>query len=382
MARGYKTPTQNRLISHHNEPRTLRSGHPPNRQHSGPPELRSPTDSTRPAMGRTLDVLLGRTTKQTARLKSLLHLATKRIAVVRAHREVRCAQARGDVEQLLRQGHPDRALLRAEQVIRERGTLDALLLLDAYCALLADRSALLDDAHRDCPEELREAAAGLCYAAARCGDLPELQEARALLAARFGRGFASGAAELRAGCGVNAKLVQRLSTALPSLESRQMVLLEIGADKDIPVRLHSDAADSYEDPAGRSHHGHGHRKKRHDDDDERRHATPRADDDNADSPRTFKDVEEAAQAAFESAATAAAAAKAAIELSRAGPGSPDDRYRRNPGRAHADDETLHGGDHLAHGKAFERIGHVRNYSSDAEDLPEKKHGEEQDTPRS
>ncbi|KAF7052310.1 hypothetical protein CFC21_060427 [Triticum aestivum] len=335
-------------------------------------------------MGRTLDVLLGRTTKQTARLKSLLGLATKRIAVVRAHREVRCAQARGDVEQLLRQGHPDRALLRAEQVIRERDTLDVLLLLDAYCALLADRSALLD-AHRDCPEELREAAAGLCYAAARCGDLPELQEARALLAAKFGRGFASAAAELRAGCGVNAKLVQRLSTALPSLESRQMVLLEIGADKDIPVRLHSDAASyGHEDSAGRSHHGHGHRKKRHDDDDDRRHATPRAEEpegDKADSKLTFKDVEEAAQAAFESAATAAAAAKAAIELSRAGSGSTDDRHRRNPGRAHADDEMLHGGEDLADAKKFGRIGHVRNYSSDAEDLPEER-GEEQDTPRS
>lgn len=335
-------------------------------------------------MGRTLDVLLGRTTKQTARLKSLLGLATKRIAVVRAHREVRCAQARGDVEQLLRQGHPDRALLRAEQVIRERDMLDVLLLLDAYCGLIADRSALLD-AHRDCPEELREAAAGLCYAAARCGDLPELQEARALLAAKFGRAFASGAAELRSGCGVNAKLVQRLSTALPSLESRQMVLLEIGAEKEIPVHLHNDAASyDHEDSAGRSHHGH--RKKRHDDD-ERRHATPRAEEPegdkaaSADSKLTFKDVEEAAQAAFESAATAAAAAKAAIELSRAGPGSPDDRYRRNPGRAHADDEMLHGGDDLADAKKFERIGHVRNYSSDAEDLPEKR-GEQQDTPRS
>ncbi|KAI4998380.1 hypothetical protein ZWY2020_053722 [Hordeum vulgare] len=335
-------------------------------------------------MGRTLDVLLGRTTKQTARLRSLLHLATRRVAVVRAHREVRCAQARGDVEQLLRQGHPDRALLRAEQVIRERDTLDALLLLDAYCALLADRSALLDAAHgRECPAELREAAAGLCYAAARCGDLPELQEARALLAAKFGRGFASGAAELRGGCGVSAKLVQKLATTLPSLESRQMVLLEIGAEKEIPVRLHNDAtaAAEHEDPAGRSRHGHGHRKMRHDDDDERRADSDEPEGDravSAHSKLTFKDVEEAAQAAFESAATAAAAAKAAIELSRAGSGSPDGSYRR---KAHAADETHHRGDDLADGKALERIGHVRNYSSDAEDLPEKR-GEQQDTPRS
>ncbi|VAH95165.1 unnamed protein product [Triticum turgidum subsp. durum] len=142
-----------------------------------------------------------------------------------------------------------------------------------------------------------------------------------------------------------------------------MVLLEIGADKDIPVRLHGHAADSYEDPAGRSHHGHGHghRKKRldDDDDDERRHATPRADEPEGD--------------------------KAAIELSRAGSGSTDDRHRRNPGRAHADDdEAFHGGEDLADRKTFERIGHVRNYSSesDGEDLPEKKRGEEQDTPRS
>ena len=39
--------------------------------------------------------------------------------------------------------------------------------------------AALLDAHHDYSEELREAAAGLCYMAARCGDLPELQEARA-----------------------------------------------------------------------------------------------------------------------------------------------------------------------------------------------------------
>ena len=60
--------------------------------------------------------------------------------------------------------------------------------------------------HRECPEELREAAAGLVYAAARCGDLPEQQEVRRLLADKFGREFVSAASELRSGCGVNAKV--------------------------------------------------------------------------------------------------------------------------------------------------------------------------------
>ncbi|KAM0930731.1 hypothetical protein ACQ4PT_000765 [Festuca glaucescens] len=295
-------------------------------------------------MGRTLDVLLGRTTKQTARLKSLLGLATKRIAVVRAHRQVRLAQARGDVEQLLRLGHPDRALARAEQVLREQDGLDVLDTLESYCNLLSDRAALVD-AQRECPDELREAASGLVYAAARLGDLPELQEVRALLAAKFGRGFVAAAAELRSGCGINTKIVQKLSTKQPALESRQMVLLQIGAEKEIPVRLHNT---SYQEPVISN----SHTQRTDEQDDERPRATPRADDDDDDvsahAPLTFKDVEAAAQAAFESAATAAAAAKAAIELSRAGSGDPDDdRYRRTPGRAHADDEMPHRGEDLA-----------------------------------
>jgi vacuolar protein sorting-associated protein IST1 len=304
-------------------------------------------------MGRTLDVLLGRTTKQTAHLKSLLGLATKRIAVVRAHRQVRCAQARGDVEQLLRLGHPDRALLRAEQVVREQDVLDVLGMLESYCGLISERTALVD-AHRECPEELREAAAGLVYAAARLGDLPELQEVRAILAAKFGRGFASAAAELRSGCGINTKIVQKLSTKQPSLESRQMVLLEIGAEKEIPVSLHNS---SYEDSAYSS--------QRNKQDDERRHMAPQADHTEGHNvvpehpSLSFKNVEAAAQAAFESAATAAAAAKAAIELSRAGSGGADDRYRRKPGRAHTGDEMLHGGgEDLAAAKKFERDGDI------------------------
>jgi len=56
------------------------------------------------------------------------------------------------------------------------------------------------------PEELREAAAGLLCATERCGGLPELQEVRSILAAKFGREFVSAASALRSGCGVNPKV--------------------------------------------------------------------------------------------------------------------------------------------------------------------------------
>ncbi|KAF8733742.1 hypothetical protein HU200_014589 [Digitaria exilis] len=313
-------------------------------------------------MGRRLDVLLGRTTKQTARLRSLLGLAVTRLGVVRGHRQVRCAQARGDVEQLLRLGRPDRALARAEHVVREQNALDVLADLETYCHLIVDRAALVD-AHRECPQELREAAAGLVYAAARCGELPELQEVRTILAAKFGREFVSAASELRSGCGVNPKIVQKLSTKQPSLESRQMVIQEIAAEKGIDVRVYEPPCEDY----GRSNRSHRKTKQ-----DEERIRMPPVDDQDeeeisGDSAQRYKDVEAAAQAAFESAASAAAAAKAAMELSRGEPRGRGDG--RKPGRTQMDHEGKKA-DEMLDGKKFEKIGHARNYTSEIEIVSE------------
>ncbi|OEL27372.1 hypothetical protein BAE44_0011611 [Dichanthelium oligosanthes] len=313
-------------------------------------------------MGRRLDVLLGRTTKQTARLKSLLGLAVTRLGVVRGHRQVRCAQARGDVEQLLRLGHADRALARAEHVVREQNALDVLADLEAYCGLIVERAALVD-AHRECPEELREAAAGLVYAAARCGDLPELQEVRGILASKFGREFVSAASELRSGCGINPKIVQKLSTKQPSLESRQMVLQEIAAEKGFAVHVYEPPLEDH----GRSKHNHRRTTKQ---DEERIRTPPVGDldeDVSGDSAQRYKDVEAAAQAAFKSAASAAAAAKAAVELSRGEPRGPGDM--RKPGRTQMDHEGRRE-DEMLDGKKSEKIGHARNYSSENEIVPE------------
>ncbi|KAL6637702.1 hypothetical protein ACP70R_025274 [Stipagrostis hirtigluma subsp. patula] len=312
-------------------------------------------------MGRRLDVLLGRTSKQTARLRSLLGLAVTRLGVVRGHRQVRCAQARGDVEQLLRLGHPDRALLRAEQVIREQNALDALLMLEAYCNLVAERAALLDAARGECPDELREAAAGLVYAAARCGDLPELQEVRRILGAKFGKDFVSAASDLRSGCGINTKIVQKLSTRQPSLESRQMVLQEIAAEKGINVRVNEPPLD------GSSSNFSNQRKAKEDDD---RIRAPQVvdlekEDSSADSAQRYKNVEAAAQAAFESAASAAAAAKAAMELSRGEPKGPGDK--RKPGRTQMDETRK---EETFDGKKIEKMGHVPNSGSEIEVLPD------------
>ncbi|VAH88991.1 unnamed protein product [Triticum turgidum subsp. durum] len=134
------------------------------------------------------------TSKQTAKLKSLVKLAVARLAVVRRPRLGRRSIARGDVAQLLSIGHLDRALARAEQVMEEDSVLEALDIIEHYCKVLVEHSAQLEKP-KECGEDIKAAAAGLIFASARCGELPELLDARAILASKFGREFERAAKE-------------------------------------------------------------------------------------------------------------------------------------------------------------------------------------------
>ncbi|PWZ58710.1 hypothetical protein Zm00014a_011996 [Zea mays] len=84
------------------------------------------------------------TSKQTAKLKSLVKLAAARLAVVRRPRLGRRSIARSDVGQLLSIGHLDRALVRAEQVIEEDNMLEALDVIELYCKILVEQTAQLE----------------------------------------------------------------------------------------------------------------------------------------------------------------------------------------------------------------------------------------------
>ena len=122
--------------------------------------------------------------------------------------------------------------MQAEQVIEEDNMLEALDVIELYCKILIEQAAQLEKPKcvqslfvfvfvasippfprlprltrkdceflarsvepRECSEEIKEAAAGLMFASARCGELPELLDARAILADKFGRDFAAAAKE-------------------------------------------------------------------------------------------------------------------------------------------------------------------------------------------
>ncbi|KAI4313947.1 hypothetical protein L6164_026889 [Bauhinia variegata] len=274
-------------------------------------------------MGKKLDMLLGRTFK-VAKFKPLITLALSHLAVLKNQRQTRCKQARSDVVQILQLGHHDRALLRVERVIEEQNLLDVYDLIEKYCNLLIERVHLIEQ-ERECPEELKEAASGLLYAASRCGDFPELQEIRAVLTTRFGKEFAARAIELRNNCGVNLQIIQKLSTRMPSLENRMKTLKEIASENGIVLQLEDNCSVSVSVEEETNIQKQNQPKLV----EENFSVMPEKgkEDELSDSfkaKQKYKCVADAAQAAFESAAYAAAAARAAVELTRSESRDPDD----------------------------------------------------------
>ncbi|KAG2319934.1 hypothetical protein Bca4012_053828 [Brassica carinata] len=264
-------------------------------------------------MGKKLDALLGRSFK-TNKFKSLLNLALTRLSILKNQRQVRCTQATSDVTELLKLGHHENAYHRVDQVIKDQNTLDVLFFIHGYFTLLIDRVHLFEH-NRDCPDEILEAVSSLLFAASRIGEFPELQEIRNVLISRFGKDLAARSIELRHNCGVNPKIIQKLSTRHPPREVRMKVLKEIAAENNIVLKLEEASSTSTERTSSdvsktkltsevkENEIGEGY---------ELSDSVKRG-------KKKYRDVADAAQAAFESAAHAADAARAAVELSQFSP---------------------------------------------------------------
>ncbi|XP_076914440.1 uncharacterized protein LOC143573443 [Bidens hawaiensis] len=184
-------------------------------------------------MGRKLDALLHRTSK----LKTAINLAISRLAILKNHRHARFNVAHSDIIQLLRLNHHQQALLRVEQVIKDKNMLVVYDMIHDYCLFLKQRASIIEHA-TICPAELKEAVMSLLYAAPRCGEFPELKEIRTILTARFGKELVgSTTIESRNYSGVNQKMIQKLSSKELSLENRTMILKGIAREAGIVLQL-------------------------------------------------------------------------------------------------------------------------------------------------
>ncbi|KAL2233422.1 uncharacterized protein LOC105156397 [Sesamum indicum] len=352
-------------------------------------------------MGKKLDALLRRGFK-TSKFKATVALAVSRLAVLKNQRQARCSIAQSDVVEFLKSSNHDRALLRVEQVIKEQNMLDVFVVLEGYCHLLIERVNLFEQ-EKVCPEELKEAVSTLIFAATRCGEFPELQQIRAIFTSRFGKEFAARAVELRNNCGVNPKIIQKLSTKPPSLENKMKALKEIASDYNIDLPMEETVSDSrMEDqdsslekqqkpsqsgPSRISNQGENESMLQPADEIDRGEDFS----DTLKIRRKYKDVADAAEEAFKSAAYAAAAARAAVELSRSESTDPDDPNTPNirlrnvtatikPIKAELQthEEDIAEDEHMKTEVKFEKIHPVQYYDLESKDagIHEEK-GEEQ-----
>ncbi|KAK4786393.1 hypothetical protein SAY86_003082 [Trapa natans] len=268
-------------------------------------------------MGKTMDLFLGRSrgSFKASKFKPLLSLALTRLTVLKAKRQSRLSTSRSDIIQLLQLGHHETALLRVEQMVMEQNMLDVYLMIESYCYLLIERVNLIE-LEKVCPDELIEAISTLIYASSRCGDFPELLEVRSVFQSLFGKEFVASSVELRNKCGVNIKMVQKMSTPKTSLESKIKLLKEIAGENKIALHLDEPSVPE-SSKTGESSSLRGQRPR-----DNREGSLDRRESINISNSfkarEKYRDVVDAAQAAFESAAYAAAAARAAVELSRSG----------------------------------------------------------------
>ncbi|KAA3474160.1 IST1-like protein [Gossypium australe] len=278
-------------------------------------------------MGRKLDALLGRNFKA-SKFKTLAKLAISRIGILKNQHQVRCTHARSDVIELLNLGHHEQALLRVEHLITEQNML-------------------------------KEAASTLMFASSRCGEFPELLHIRGVFSSTFGKEFVVRAIELRNNCSVNPKVIQKLSTLRPSLESKLKLLKEIATKKGITLHLEEMAVEvrnlteSANDlPVGK-------------DMDESLSESMKA-------RKKYRDVADAAQEAFVSAAYAAAAARAAVELSRI---EPQDFDSPNNAMARSEDLELNEMEETRQTLCRERTVSSSSSDSDADLSGEESDGE-------
>lgn len=96
-------------------------------------------------MGKSLAALFGGggNSKRISKLKTLLSLTVARLALLKNQHQARCSMAHSDIAQLLSLAHSDRALLRAEIIVKEENMLDVFAVVQSYCHLIIERSLLI-----------------------------------------------------------------------------------------------------------------------------------------------------------------------------------------------------------------------------------------------
>ncbi|XP_038886175.1 uncharacterized protein LOC120076425 isoform X2 [Benincasa hispida] len=132
-----------------------------------------------------------------SKFREAVNLGLSRIATLKEERSNNCSANLRAIQLFIPYGKPfiKPALRRCGDLIKNQNRLDAYIIIEGYLNLLLERIHLFGHG-RDCPDELKEAASGVVFAATRCKEIRELEDIKSILTSHFGRQFIGQAVEL------------------------------------------------------------------------------------------------------------------------------------------------------------------------------------------
>lgn len=149
------------------------------------------------------------------KIKPLLKMAVSRFSMASNKKSALLKQQMAEIAKMLSSDPPkeEKAKIRAEALIRDDGTIEAMEILQLTCELLFERVKLIS-VSKECPADLKSSIATLIWASDRV-DIKELTEIRKQLRSKFGKKFDMEAYENKGGI-CNERVVAKLSVEPPS----------------------------------------------------------------------------------------------------------------------------------------------------------------------
>ena len=157
-------------------------------------------------------------------------MATHRIKIVINKKKVLIQTAKKEIANLLVEGKEEKACIRAESLIREDFTIEALEILDMLCDLCHERVRYISS-NEDCPADIKQAVCSLIYAANKI-DVKELGEVKSQFSWKYGSKFIK-AAEENEDQVVNERIVKKLSVDPPSAFMVQGYLIDLSQEYEL-----------------------------------------------------------------------------------------------------------------------------------------------------
>ncbi|KAI5074666.1 hypothetical protein GOP47_0010627 [Adiantum capillus-veneris] len=183
-------------------------------------------------------------TFQKAKCKKLLSTTMERIKLLRSRREAQLRQLRIDLVKLLKLGKEEKAQIWIGRICKELEILSVYIKISAYCQSV--KVKLNDIAGQNaCPEGLKEALGGLCFAASCCADLPELQELREIFAMKYGKHFLTSAQESGRKCLVKEVELEKEIIVDDELKHGKEEALRQQQEQEAQVIVDSDECNQY-----------------------------------------------------------------------------------------------------------------------------------------